>query len=528
VTTDAGRPGESPDALDQLGHQAYAVEDLEVARRHWEAAFRSYRLMGDYRGQARVAIQLGRMHFSTLGNEAAGRGWLARAGRLLDQVGPCVERGHLELALLGCDIRDPAELEQRAERALAIAADYGDSGLEFRALADLGLALVSQGRTAEGFARLDEAMVPVISGEIPHPGAIFCTVLTACERAGEVGRAQEWLRLCQELVIDHLDGRFPVLQAHCRVVYGSVLCTVGRWPEAEAELLQVLGPHGTTAFARRAEAVARLADLRILQGRLEEAAELLQPLEDRFEAAEALARLHLAWNEPQLAAAVLRRLRDQLGADRLRGVPVRALLVQAQLAGGHVEAAQAEAARLADFASTADSGAAQAEVLLTQARVDVRCGDHHAALARLKAAWRAVSRQELPLLAAAICLERAELAAAEGDVGTAITEAQAARAIFERIGASREADRARGLLRRLGVAVTRPHERAGGAAALTTREQQVLDLLAHGHTNAQIASRLFLSPKTVEHHVGRILAKLGVRSRAEAAAYAAAARPPAR
>jgi DNA-binding NarL/FixJ family response regulator len=62
--------------------------------------------------------------------------------------------------------------------------------------------------------------------------------------------------------------------------------------------------------------------------------------------------------------------------------------------------------------------------------------------------------------------------------------------------------------------------RPGRPLGLTSREMQVLALIAEGATNGQIASTLFISPKTVSTHVSNILAKLGVASRAAAAAHA--------
>ena len=98
-----------------------------------------------------------------------------------------------------------------------------------------------------------------------------------------------------------------------------------------------------------------------------------------------------------------------------------------------------------------------------------------------------------------------------------MAEARAALEAFERLQSARDADAANAVLRSLGVRPTTARQADG---VLTRREEEVLDLLGHGLSNPQIAERLFISRKTVEHHVGNVLAKLGLRSRAEAAAYA--------
>jgi DNA-binding CsgD family transcriptional regulator len=95
--------------------------------------------------------------------------------------------------------------------------------------------------------------------------------------------------------------------------------------------------------------------------------------------------------------------------------------------------------------------------------------------------------------------------------------------IFSRLGAEPAADRLRERMRRAGVThvPARPRRSTSTAPAQLTRRQiEILELVERGLSNGEIAARLFITEKTAGHHVSAILAKLGARSRTEAASTA--------
>jgi hypothetical protein len=74
-----------------LGALAYTDDRMDVVCREWDVAVRGYGQCGRPREVARVATRVSEVHWSVLGNPAAGRGWTERARRLLERAGPCVE-----------------------------------------------------------------------------------------------------------------------------------------------------------------------------------------------------------------------------------------------------------------------------------------------------------------------------------------------------------------------------------------------------------------------------------------------------
>jgi DNA-binding CsgD family transcriptional regulator len=511
----AVRAEESPEALDGLGRALWWLRESEQAVVYRERSYSGFRRDGQLARAARIALWLSREYALVWGNEAAANGWLARAERLLTDVAPGAERGWLALARSE-RARDLAESARLAGDALAVAVETGDVDLELRALAQLGLAEVSAGKVEEGLARLDEAMAAVTGGEtatLETFADVSCTLMLACERADDGERPRQWSQVFETFArkYDHV-----ALLAFCRTCCADVYAASGRIDAAEEELLAALRElEEAGQRARCLHPAARLAEIRVLQGRFEEAEQFLGGFEDEPEAVQAAVALRLARGEPEAASALLERRLDGLGRHSLLAAQPLAQLVEARVVEGDLEAARRAAEDLAEIARASGRDRADALAALSRGRIAAASADPSAP-ALLQRALNLFAALPLPLEAARTRLELARAHAASSPQ-VAVDLARRARTDLEVLGAEREADEAAALMRTLG-AKGRAGPRAHGQ--LSKRELEVLRLVGEGLTNGEIAKRLFISPKTAEHHVGRIYGKLQLRTRTELAAYA--------
>lgn len=507
---------ETPEALDGLGQAIYWQGDYPTALELREHAYAGYREAGDRPNAALVAYQLAMLHGLIYGNGAALNGWLGHALGMLEGCGDCREAGWVEL-FRAYITGDPAEREQHARTAMEAGRRFGDAGLEFDAMGYLGQALIEQGAIEDGLHLVDQA-VAAIGALVADPwaaGEIYCSLFHACELVIDTRRADEWLGAVDGYV--QRTGELPI-SAICRMHYGGVLTAAGRWADAERELLASLELYERTYRGGRSEVLFRLAELRALQGRFEEAERLLEGYEEEPEEAGARVRIHLARGEHELAETVAQRHLVHRGRG-LAGAPMLTLLVRAKLATGKREEAAEVAGELETLAEACGQTAVRGLAALSHARVATEGGG---AVSAYEQALILLSEAGLPYELGRARLELAAVVASEKPE-TARAEARSALVCFEELGAARDADEAAALLRRLG-----DRGRAwpkGAGMGLTKRETEVLGLLGEGLTNAEIAERLYISPRTAEDHVGNILSKLGLKNRAEASAHAVR-RPP--
>ncbi|MDP9188790.1 MAG: hypothetical protein M3O25_06030, partial [Actinomycetota bacterium] len=378
-------PEESGEALFGLGVALWWLGETEASLRHHERAYAAFRRRPDPEQALLAAFWLCLAYRMSLGNEAASQGWLGRAASLVEEfeLGPLNGWVLVARAYVATDTGHPQAGETYAREAREIAREAGDADMDLCAMSELGAALVEMGRVEEGAALLDEAMAGALAGEggdLDTIVLISCRTITSCSRGGDLARATQWVRAADEF---HSRYGSPHLYTTCRTHYGSILFATGEWEQAERELQSALQIGKAAEPAIHAEALATLAELRLAQGRSEEAARLLTGYEGHPATAYAVAATHLAREEAAVAASILRRRLRELEEESLEGAALVELLIEAEIAQGAVEEGATRAERLAELGSSVRSDLIVARGERANGRALVATGDLATAISHL-------------------------------------------------------------------------------------------------------------------------------------------------
>jgi DNA-binding CsgD family transcriptional regulator len=445
------------------------------------------------------------------------------------------------LAILALHHRDGDEVVTWADRALAAGSRSGVSAT----LLCHGLALDGRLRAAV------DAMTTLLADGPPPAVACDAHLGRGIVRvwSNDLDGAAADLAAAADGVADELDdapggaeGLHPgsdslLARVDVRSYQAEVAYRAGRWPEAldlAEAIASVVDDAGDAMFVALPHAVA--AFVLAGMGRVDDAQAHLDAATASAEATGLMpARLWAAHATLRVAAATADHQRvadvgDALVAEGLAALPEgihhwRATYVEALVALDRLDDATRTAddlGRLADAGTdvslAADAARAAGTVAAARGRGEEAARRFAAGLALDPVASRPFERARLELTAGAHLRRTGSRREAAAVLGEAARRLDA-------LGAAPWAARC---VRELDACGLRPRRRGAGApllgdAALTAQERLVAHLVAGGRTNREVAAELVITTKTVEHHIGRVYAKLGLRSRSELAARIAAA-----
>jgi DNA-binding CsgD family transcriptional regulator/tetratricopeptide (TPR) repeat protein len=499
--------------LEQLALSAYLVGRDEEYLKALERAYNAHRDVGARLRAVRCAFWL---HFRLAMRSEMGRatGWLARAQRLLEGVTPeCAEHGYLLLSAVEqrAASGDYEAAYVAASEAAAIGERCGDPDLVACARHQQGRIRLQQGQVEAGLSLLDETMVTVTAGELSPivTGLMYCSVIAACQQIYAFDRTREWTAALTQWCEGQPD--MVAFAGVCQVHRAEIMQLGGTWPEAIAEARRASAR--SQGIDRRATAAAlyQEAEVHRLKGDFATAEEAYQGASQLgLEPQPGLALLRLMQGRSDAAATAIRRVAGTT-VDRLKRMSLLPAYIEIMLAVGDVRDARNACRELDEIAASFDTGVPGAVAAQACGAVDLAEGNAQAALGSLRCAFEVWQRIEAPYPAARVRVVIGLACRALGDEDGAGLELAAARSTFEQLGATADLARIEALMK--GTPAEDNH-------GLTPRELQVLRLVAAGETNKVIASKLFLSEKTVDRHVSNIFTKLDVPSRAAATGFA--------
>jgi len=346
-------------------------------------------------------------------------------------------------------------------------------------------------------------------------------MIAACDRVRDYDRALQW---CTRLKAFCAKWGLRPLFAVCRTQYASICMWRGTWLEAEQELVAATEELAASRPAMQADGLVRLAELRRRQGRLVEAATLFEQAEPHGLAV--LGRAELAFDRgdmraaAELAARYLRRVPTHNRTDRAAGLD---LLVRAQVGAGDLDAARTAAAELTAIVGLVGTLPLKGASSLASGYMAMGAKDLDEARRCLEDAVDIYLECGAPYEVARSRIELARALAALDQIDSAQEELLRAIDLLSELKAELEISRARALLDSLSKQAPKQGQKTSSAhiAGLTSRELEVLKLVASGLNNQVIGERLFVSEHTVHRHLANIFSKLSVSSRAAAVAQAA-------
>lgn len=469
--------------LEKRAYECYLTSQIEEARWAWQEALSIWQELDRPAQVGQALLWLSRISWY-LGKASDAQQYAVETVALLETLPPDARlamaysnRAHL--AMLADNL---AEALHWGKRAMALAEKLGDEETLVHALNNLGTALLTA-QDKQGKEYLEQSLqLAMQRGWEEHVARVYTNLACCAVIARDYPQAesflQEGLTYCLEHDLDACGMYLVGWQA--RACFEQ-----GRWDDAAAAAARVLEQYGLSA-AIRLPALVVLGNIRVRRGDpgssalLDEARELaLATQEPQCIVPMAAARAEAAWLQEDLEQC-LEEVRASDNLDLTHSDPWKRgeLSIWRWRAGSPLE----------ECGPIAEPYAYQI------------AGD-----------WRGAA-ERWALLG---CPYEQALALANGNA----CAQQDALAIFTQLGAQPALTLLRRRLRQQGITGIprgpRPSTRAN-QAGLTSRQLEVLQLMAQGLSNVEISSRLFTSLKTVEHHVSAVLAKLGVHSRAQA------------